>query len=79
MLICALENGLAVQNISIILITYLISLCETTERYLTLLLKMFHLVPSPSSRQLIFFHDCGYSKKLYIVNRLQMILKVAPE
>ena len=27
--------------------------CETTERYPTLLLKMFHLAPLPSSLQLI--------------------------
>ena len=37
------------QNISSILKTYIISFLETTERCPTLLLKMLHTVPSPSS------------------------------
>ena len=33
LLICTLENGLAARNILIILKTYVISICETRERY----------------------------------------------
>ena len=41
------------KHIEYFLKTHLISICETTEWYPTLLWTMFHLVPSPSSLQLI--------------------------
>ena len=38
-LFCTFENELTVRNKSSVLITYLISFCETTERYPTFLLE----------------------------------------
>ena len=49
---CTIFNGLAVRNVSSIL-KPIILFCETTERYPIFILKMFHLVVSPSLLQLL--------------------------